>query len=190
METLDIIVLFILLSSIFIFINVNHLKLPSPVGLIILSLALSLGLLIYSIIEPEFKEDVLLVMNGVEYESVLFEIVLSFMLFAGAINVDFNKLGHSKAPTIILALIGVIISIVLIGYSIQYILLWLGVELYILHCFVFGALISPTDPIAVISTIRKYKLSENLAEKIEGESLLNNGVCCVGCITPSFGIGE
>jgi len=179
METLDIIALFILLSAIFIFINVNHLKLPSPVGLIILSLTLSLGLLIYSIIEPEFKEQVILVMNKVDYESVLFEIVLSFMLFAGAINVDFYKLGQSKAPTIILALIGVIISIILIGYSIHYILLWLGVELDILHCFVFGALISPTDPVAVISTIRKYKLPENLAEKIKGESLLNNGVSVV-----------
>jgi len=179
MNILDIIALFILLSGIFLIIDLYVLKLPSPVGLILLSLTLSLGLLIYSVFVPEFKEQVSQVMDGLDYQSVLLEIVLSFMLFAGALNVNFTRLGQSKIPTIALAIIGVLISTFLIGWSIHYILLWIGVHLDILHCLVFGALISPTDPVAVISTIRKHNLSENLAEKIKGESLLNNGVSVV-----------
>jgi len=179
MQILDIIALFILLSGLFLLIDLYVLKLPSPVGLIILSLTLSLGLLIYSLVVPEFTEQVSEVMNGIDYQSVLFEIVLSFMLFAGALNVEFNKLGRAKIPTIILAIVGVLISTLLIGWSMHYILLWIGVELDILHCLVFGALISPTDPVAVISTIKKLNMSESLAEKIKGESLLNNGVSVV-----------
>ena len=179
MHILDIIALFILLSGIFIFINVNILKLSSPVGFIILSLSLSFILLLYSWYDPSFKTNVLNVMNSLDYESVLFEIVLSFMLFAGALNVDFKKLGKSKNTTIILAIAGVIISILLIGISIHYVLQWVGVHLDLIHCYVFGALISPTDPVAVISTIHKYGLSQGLADKIKGESLLNNGVSVV-----------
>jgi CPA1 family monovalent cation:H+ antiporter len=179
MNILDIITLLTLLAGIFIYINVHYLKLPSPVGLIILSITLSLGLLICSLIVPEFKNDVIQIMSGLDYETVLFEIILSFMLFAGAINVDFHKLGQSKIPTIVLAIVGVLISTFLIGWGIHCLLRWVGIELDMLPCFVFGALISPTDPVAVIYTIRKYSLSENLSEKIKGESLLNNGVSVV-----------
>jgi CPA1 family monovalent cation:H+ antiporter len=179
MNVLDIITLFILLSGIFIFVNAYHLKLPSPVGLVILSLGLSLSLFIYSYLNPEFKNNVIHIMNGMDYESVLFEIVLSFMLFAGALNVDFNKLGHSKIPTIALSIVGVLISVLLIGLSVHYILLFMRVELNIIYCFVFGALISPTDPIAVIFAIHKHHLPQDLADKIKGESLLNNGVSVI-----------
>jgi len=179
MHILDIIALFIFLSGVFIFINLHFLKLPSSVGLIILSLTLSSGLLIYSIIVPSFAENVRHIMENMDYESVLFEIVLSFMLFAGALNVDFSKLGKSKAPTIILAIVGVLISTFLIGWIIHFVLLWIGIQLDILHCLVFGALISPTDPVAVIKTIKKYNLSESLGDKIKGESLLNNSVSVV-----------
>lgn len=124
MNTLDLIALFILLAGIFIYINLYHLKLPSSVGLIILSLTLSFCLLIYGIIVPEFIDNVIRIMDELDYQSVLLEIVLSFLLFAGAINVDFKKMGSSKTPTIILAIVGVIISIFLIGWSIHSILGW------------------------------------------------------------------
>lgn len=179
MYILDIIVLFIFLSGLFIFINLHFLKLPSSVGLIILSLILSVGLLIYSKIVLGFDEKVKDIIENLDYEPVLFEIVLSFMLFAGALNVDFLKLGKSKAPTIILAVFGVLISTFFIGCIIHYILLWIGIQLDILHCLVFGALISPTDPVAVIKTIKKYNLSESLGDKMKGESLLNNSVSVV-----------
>jgi CPA1 family monovalent cation:H+ antiporter len=118
-------------------------------------------------------------MENMDFEPVLFEIVLSFMLFAGALIVDFSKLGKSKAPTIVLAIVGVLISTSLVGWAMHYVLLWIGIELDILHCLVFGALISPTDPVAVIKTIKKYGMSQSLADKMKGESLLNNSVSVV-----------
>ncbi|MFT7612724.1 MAG: CPA1 family monovalent cation:H+ antiporter [Parvicellaceae bacterium] len=196
MHIFDIIALFIFLSGVFIFINLHYLKLPSSVGLIILSLTLSAGLLIYSKIVPEFATNVKHVMENMDYEPVLFEIVLSFMLFAGALNVDFSKLGKSKAPTIVLAIVGVLISTSLVGWVMHYVLLWIGIELSLLHCLVFGALISPTDPVAVIKTIKQYGMSQSLADKMKGESLLNNSVSVVLAVllhhlafaheTPSF----
>jgi monovalent cation:H+ antiporter, CPA1 family len=183
MHILDILALFIFLAGVFIFVNTYYLKLPSSVGLMILSLGLSIGLFALEVLIPEFKSGTERVLADYEYHDVLFQIVLNFMLFAGALQIDFRKLKEEKTPVLILAICGVFISTALIGFGVYYLLGWLGIELDILYCLMFGALISPTDPIAVTATIKKFHLSENLEARISGESLINDGVAVVVALT-------
>jgi CPA1 family monovalent cation:H+ antiporter len=183
MHILDILALFIFLAGVFIFINTYYLKLPSSVGLMILSLGLSIGLFALEVLIPEFKSGTERLLADYEYHDVLFQIVLNFMLFAGALQIDFRKLKEEKIPVLILSICGVFISTALIGFGVFYLLGWLGIELDLLYCLMFGALISPTDPIAVTSTIKKFHLSENLEARISGESLINDGVAVVVALT-------
>lgn len=183
MHILDILALFICLAGIFIYVNTYYLKLPSSVGLLILALGLSFALLVIEQIIPEFKLGTERILADYDYHEVLYQLVLSFMLFAGALQIDFKKLAEERTPVLILALLGVLISTFVIGGVVYYLLDWIGIPLEFMYCLVFGALISPTDPIAVTATIRKYSLSKNLEARIAGESLFNDGIAVVIALT-------
>ena len=118
-----------------------------------------------------------------EFEEILYQLVLTFMLFAGALNIDFNKLAQQRTPVLVLATTGVLISTATIGTGVYYMLDFMGIHLEFLYCLVFGALISPTDPIAVTRTIQRFNLSKDLEVKITGESLFNDGVAVVLALT-------
>lgn len=181
MSILDIIALFIFLSGAFIFINTFYLKLPSSIGLMIMALVLSFFVLIIGNVFPELHlaEHV----KEYEFEEVLYQIVLSFMLFSGALNIDFRKLSSQRSSVLVLAIVGVLISTLVIGTGVYYMLGFLGIHLEFLYCLVFGALISPTDPIAVTRTIERFNLSKELEIKIAGESLFNDGIAVVLALT-------
>ncbi|WP_109829264.1 cation:proton antiporter [Reichenbachiella versicolor] len=183
MNILDILALFICLAGIFIYINTYYLKLPSSVGLMILAMGLSFTLQILQVVIPEFQTGARRILQDYDYHEVLYQLVLSFMLFAGALQIDFKKLAEERTPVLILALLGVIISTIVIGSAVWYLLSFIGIEMDIMYCLVFGALISPTDPIAVTATIRKYSLSKNLETRIAGESLFNDGIAVVIALT-------
>lgn len=183
MHILDILALFICLAGIFIYVNTYYLKLPSSVGLMILALGLSFALLVIEQIIPEFKLGTERILQDYDYHEVLYQLVLSFMLFAGALQIDFKKLAEERTPVLILALLGVLISTFTIGGFVYYLLIWIGIPLDFMYCLVFGALISPTDPIAVTATIKKYSLSKNLETRIAGESLFNDGIAVVIALT-------
>ncbi|MFT5640499.1 MAG: CPA1 family monovalent cation:H+ antiporter [Cyclobacteriaceae bacterium] len=183
MHVFDIIALFIFFAGLFIFINTFVLKLPSSIGLMILAIVLSIVLLILGKFFPEFqigKEE----LEEYDYPEVLYQVVLSFMLFSGALQIDFKKLAQQRTPVLVLATTGVLISTLVIGTLVYYMLNDLiGIELHYLYCLVFGALISPTDPIAVTKTIKRFKLAKDLEIKIAGESLFNDGVAVVLALT-------
>ncbi|MFY0688747.1 MAG: sodium:proton antiporter [Cyclobacteriaceae bacterium] len=182
MSIFDIIALFIFLAGLFIFINTYFLKLPSSIGLMVMALALSIVIFMADLIFPgiEMSE---VNLEEYEYGEVLYQVVLSFMLFSGALNIDFKKLSSQRTPVLVLATTGVFISTIAIGTGVYFMLDLLNIHLDWLYCFVFGALISPTDPIAVTRFIKKFNLSKELEVKIEGESLFNDGVAVVLALT-------
>ncbi len=183
METLDILALFVFMSGLFIFINTYFLKLPSSIGLMIMALFLSLIILLVGWISPEFKEGMREVVSEFDFTEVLYQLVLSFMLFAGALQIDFKKLAEERTPVLILAIVGVVLSTTIIGVGVYYLLSFINIHVDLLYCLVFGALISPTDPIAVTATIRRFNLSQNLGVRISGESLFNDGIAVVLALT-------
>ena len=181
MSVLDIIAIFIFLSGAFIFINTFYLKLPSSIGLMILALILSVLVLVIGSLFPELH--LADTVKKYEFEEVLYQIVLTFMLFSGALNIDFKKLSHQRTPVLILAIVGILISTFVIGTLTYFTLQWMNIALDYLYCLVFGALISPTDPIAITKTIDRLNLKEDLKIKIAGESLFNDGIAVVLALT-------
>jgi len=181
MGALDIIALFIFLSATFILINTYFFKLPSSIGLTILALILSLIVLVIGNLFPELH--LAETVKEYEFEEVLYQVVLSFMLFSGALNIDFRKLSSQRSSVLMLAIVGILISTFVIGTGVFYMLKLLSIEIQYLYCLVFGALISPTDPIAVTRFIERFNLSKELEIKIAGESLFNDGIAVVLALT-------
>jgi CPA1 family monovalent cation:H+ antiporter len=182
MSIFDIIALFIFLAGLFLYINTYFIKLPSSIGLMILALTMSVvilfaGQLFPSLHVSEFD------LEEYDYAEVLYQVVLSFMLFSGAINIDFRKLSSQRTPILVLAFVGVLISTTVIGTGMYYVLGFIGIHMDFMFCLVFGALISPTDPIAVTKFIDRFNLSKQLEVKIEGESLFNDGIAVVLALT-------
>lgn len=183
MHVFDIIALFIFLAGLFIFVNTIFLKLPSSIGLMIMAIVLSAIVLVVGFFFPQLQIGAVH-LEEYDYAEVLYQVVLSFMLFSGALQIDFKKLSRERTPVLLLATTGVFISTFVIGTLVYYMLNYLvGIELHYLYCLVFGALISPTDPIAVTQTMKRFNMAKDLEIKIKGESLFNDGVAVVLALT-------
>lgn len=174
MEILDAIAILVCFAAIFIYVNTFYLKLPSSVGHMIMALLLSLLVFIAGSFFPELHlaEHI----SRFDHEEILLEFVLSLMLFTQSLNVHFKKLGAQLKPVLALSIIGVLASTAIIGLGLLGLVSILSLPLTILECFIFGALISSTDPIAITDTIRRFRLTNRLETKISGEALLNGGV--------------
>lgn len=183
MEVLDFITILIILAAFFLLVNVKVLKLPSTIGLMIMALSLSLFIIFGELIFRTLKEMADNLMTEFDFSKVLFQVMLSFLLFAGALELDLRKLGEEKWVILILATAGVLISTFVVGYGMYFVLPILGVKLEIIYCLLFGALISPTDPIAVLAMIKKSVVSKSLEAQIAGESLFNDGIGVVVFLT-------
>ena len=185
MSVLDLIALLVFLAAVFTFINIHYIKLPATIGLMLLALAMSISVVAIGIFYPPLREGAEAIMKNFDFTDVLLNIMLNFLLFAGALHVDFQKIKEEAAPVLILATVGTLISTFLVATSIYYVigLLDIGFEIQYIHCLLFGALISPTDPIAVLAILKTTNISKNLSIKIEGESLFNDGIGVVVFLT-------
>lgn len=185
MSVLDLIALLVFLAAVFTFINIHYIKLPATIGLMLLALAMSISIVAIGAFYPPLREGAEGIMNNFDFTDVLLNIMLNFLLFSGALHVDFQKIKEEAVPVLLLATFGTLISTFLIGtvmfYAFQ--LLSLSFEVEFIHCLLFGALISPTDPIAVLAILKTTKISKNLSIKIEGESLFNDGIGVVVFLT-------
>ncbi len=180
---LQLITLLIFIAFAFEYINIHWIKLPSTIGLMILAICMSATILLIGLIYEPLKHAVIALMTDFDFTEVLFDIMLSFLLFAGALDINLKKLAEEKWVVLILATGGVIISTFAVGFAMYYVFSFLGLEVPIVMCLLFGALISPTDPIAVLALIKKMGVSKNLEIKIAGESLFNDGIGVVVFLT-------
>ena len=176
MAVLDFITILIILAAFFLLINVRYLKLPSTIGLMIMALCLSLFIIFGEAIFSALKLMANDLMTEYDFSEVLFQVMLSFLLFAGALEMDLKTLGQEKWVILILATTGVLISTYIVGTAMYYLLPLVNLELSYPMALLFGALISPTDPIAVLAMIKKSNVSKNLESQIAGESLFNDGI--------------
>lgn len=166
----------IVLSALFSYLNSRYLKLPPAIGIMLLAMLTSISLVAIGKSYPQFSSWVSELIASIDFPNVLMGAMLNFLLFAGAIHISMADLQKQKTPVLILSTVGVILSTFIIGSLLYAILLALGVNVPLIQCLVFGALISPTDPLAVIAILKKAGLSKPLEIKISGESLFNDGV--------------
>lgn len=170
----------IVLASAFAYINHRYLKLPSTIGIMLIAITVSIFARVAGgRFFPEMTEDLTDLIYSIDFTEILMGGMLNFLLFAGAIHVRFADLREQRLPVLIFSTISVIISTFLIGGIFYYLAPVFNVELPFLYCLLFGALISPTDPIAVLGILKKAKVSKSLETKITGESLFNDGVAVV-----------
>ena len=140
------------------------------------ALILGFGLLgIQGVSEPTYNFFCQIIQE-IDFKTILLEVLLSFLLFAGAMHVNIEDLRQERWAVLLFSTLGVLISTALVGILFYGVSMLFGLGIPLLHCFIFGALISPTDPIAVISILKAANVSKSLELKIEGESLFNDGV--------------
>jgi CPA1 family monovalent cation:H+ antiporter len=164
------------LSALFSYINFKWLKLPSTIGLLILSLLLVIPITLSKAIFPDFYIFFCNIILDADFKTLLLDGILSFMLFAGALHVNLVALAHEKKSILLFATLSVLISTFLVGSLVYEVSNLMGLNLPFIHALLFGALISPTDPIAVMAILKKANIAESLSIKIEGESLFNDGI--------------
>ena len=164
------------LAALFSYINYRWLKLPTTIGLMILALVSSILIINSKPLIPTFYEFFCNMVLTLDFETVLMDMMLSFLLFSGAMHVNLGELGKEKKPVFLFATLGVLISTILVGGLFYYASQLFGINIPFLHCLLFGSLISPTDPIAVLAILKEGGVEESLKLKIEGESLFNDGV--------------
>lgn len=166
----------IVLSALFSYVNSRYLKLPSAIGIMLLAIITSISLVALGKTYPAFSLYFSSLIASVDFPAVLMNAVLNFLLFAGAIHISMQDLHKQKLPILILSTLGVILSTFLVGGLMYVLLIQLGMEAPFIQCLVFGALISPTDPLAVIAILKRAGISKPIEIKIAGESLFNDGV--------------
>lgn len=164
------------LSSLLSFINKKLLKLPDTIGVMLLAIVASLSIAMLDFIDHEVFVSVCAIVHEIDFRTILFDFLLSFLLFAGSIHVNLHRLLEEKGPVLIYASLGVLISTFLIGTLFYYTAGQFGMQIDYIYCLVFGALISPTDPIAVLALLKKAGAPKDMEIKIVGESLFNDGV--------------
>jgi CPA1 family monovalent cation:H+ antiporter len=176
MDLFNILAILITLAAVFSYINFRYIGLPVTIGVMVIALSMSLMLNLLGSFGLGLKPQAELLLRNIDFDRTLLHGMLSFLLFAGALHIDINDLIELKWSIGALATVGTLISTFLVGTLTWFVLGWFGIGLSYLYCLLFGALISPTDPIAVLSILKTAGAPKSLEMRITGESLFNDGV--------------
>ena len=149
----------------------------------LISLIASFLIIAIGLLHPAFFMETKRIISTIDFHTALMKVMLSFLLFAGAIHIDLNLLKKESVSIFAFSTIGVLISTFIVAGLFFIAANWFGLSINFLSCLLFGALISPTDPIAVLGILKNAKIPATLEMKISGESLFNDGVAVVVFIT-------
>jgi monovalent cation:H+ antiporter, CPA1 family len=168
--------LLIVFTAVFAYINLRYIKLPFTIGIMLISLVCSIILVTTGAHFPAFRQQAVSKLVALDFHHLLMNAMLGFLLFAGAIQINVKMLKKQLVPVITFATAGTLLSTAIIGCALYLILPLMGSAIPFVYCLLFGALISPTDPIAVLSILKEANIPRDLEIKITGESLFNDGV--------------
>ncbi|MCB2074584.1 MAG: sodium:proton antiporter [Novosphingobium sp.] len=178
LSAFDAAAILIVLAAALGYLNHRLLKLPSTVGLTVMGAVASMLVVAIDRIMPQsdLADQLSTFLRDIDFHTTLMEGMLSFLLFAGALHVDWAHLRKGRWPILVFSTIGVMISTLLVGFAFHAITGALGIGMPLIWCFVFGALISPTDPVAVMGVMKRAAMPQTLQATVAGESLFNDGV--------------
>lgn len=176
MNLFNILAVLITLTALFSYINHRFIGLPVTIGVMLIALSLSLSLNLLGILGFDLKDPAEALLGSIDFSKTVFQGILCFLLFAGALHINIDDLLERKWSIGVLATLGVLISTFLVGTLMWWVSGWLGIQISYIYCLLFGALISPTDPIAVLGILKTIRIPKSLETKIVGESLFNDGV--------------
>ncbi|WP_296266168.1 cation:proton antiporter [Pseudomonas sp. UBA6562] len=187
---LELVAAFICLTTLLTYVNYRFIGLPPAIGVMVTALLFSLMIQGLSLLGfPGLEARVEGLMNQIDFNDLLMHWMLSFLLFAGALHVNLGDLRSYRWPIGLLATVGVLIATVVIGLLAHWVFALFGWHVSLIYCLLFGALISPTDPIAVLGALRTANAPKPLKTTIVGESLFNDGTAVV-VFTVLLGIAQ
>jgi CPA1 family monovalent cation:H+ antiporter len=178
-----IIALLIIVSAVYSYINARYLKLPGTIGIMSLAIVGSMLTIVIDNLNPSVAKYLTILSKNINFSATVLNIMLGFLLFASAFNLNVRKLKKEMRPVLILSTLGVILSTAIFGTILYFVTGLIDVKVPYIYCLIFGALVSPTDPVAVGAIIKKSNLPTNLETIISGESLFNDGIGLVLFIT-------
>lgn len=179
MEFYNTLTVIVVLAAAFGFINFKYLKLPSTIGVMMISIIASLGVVAIGWWKPSFFETTIHFIRTIDFNNVLMKIMLSFLLFAGAMHINTQALRKERQAVLVFSTISVLLSTLVVGALLYLACYLMRLPVGFIYCLLFGALISPTDPIAVLGILKQAGIPKSLEIKITGESLFNDGVAVV-----------
>lgn len=183
MTPFDILAVLTTLAAVFAWVNYRYLKLPATIGIMVISLLFSLGLVVLGRLGLGVEDTMRPVLDAIDFNETLLNGMLGALLFAGALHVNVEELLQQKWVIAILATAGVLLATALVGGLSYVIFNGIGLPIPLRYCMLFGALIAPTDPIAVGAILRRVGVPKSLLVKITGESLFNDGIGVVVFVT-------
>lgn len=174
----DVAAILISLTAFLSWLNHKFLRLPSTVGLALMGVIASLVVLAIDSLTPRFHiaESLRAFITSVDFEATLMQGMLSFLLFAGALHVDLSDLKRHRWQVGVLSTVGVLVSTLIVGFGLMMLTQLAGLDVPLIWCLLFGALISPTDPVAVMGAMKHAQTPPGLQATVSGESLFNDGV--------------
>jgi CPA1 family monovalent cation:H+ antiporter len=181
------------LSALFGCINHRFLRLPHTIGLVMIALAASLSIIAIEALSPttQIASLVTAMLNQIDFHEAVMNGMLSFLLFAGALHVDFSVFKSNSSAIALMATLGILLSTFLIGGATWWLLNQFGIDMPFMWALVFGALISPTDPVAVLGLFKTVNVPDTLEAKMAGESLFNDGVgVVVFAVVVAIAVGD
>ncbi|WP_421765600.1 cation:proton antiporter [Ekhidna sp.] len=164
------------LAGLLSYINHKFIKLPSTIGMTMLAIIMAIPLGLLEVFSPDLFHQTCTIVTTLDFKTLLFDVMLSLLLFAGALNLQVRDLSMERKSILSFATLGVLISTALIGFFIYWTTSLIGIELPLGYALIFGALISPTDPIAALAILKELGVKKSLESKIAGESLFNDGI--------------
>jgi len=176
MSLFEIAAILLTLAALFSYFNERYVGMPTTIGLMFISLVISLGLIAIANLGLDVESRAESVLAQIDFSELLLHGMLGFLLFAGALHVNLGDLLQQKWVISSLATAGLLISTLIVASLTWILLRSLGLDLPFIYCLLFGALISPTDPIAVLGILKNANAPKSLETKITGESLFNDGV--------------
>jgi monovalent cation:H+ antiporter, CPA1 family len=176
MDLFNIISVLISMSALFSYVNYRYFKLPRTIGLMLCAMVLSLGLIVAGHFGWEVRQPAADIVAKLDFNRLLLQGMLGFLLFAGALHVEANELLTHKWMIFTLSTVGVIISTALVGLAAWFIFDLMSLSVPFIYCLLFGALISPTDPVAVLGILKDLGAPKSIETQMAGEALFNDGI--------------
>src|SRR5579863_5720945 len=168
--------LLITLAAFFSFVNCKYLRLPPTIGVMLMALGTSAVIIALGSVAAPIRSEAAAIVGKIDFHETVLNGMLAFLLFAGSLNLEFEDLSKEWESIAVLALFGTALSTLLVGLLCRAAFAAMGLHLPLVYCFVFGALISPTDPIAIMAIMRKVGAPRSMETVMAGESLFNDGV--------------
>lgn len=164
------------MTAVFSYINSRFMGLPSTIGVMFSALMFSVLILVLRTMGISAFRPWQILLHGINFNAIVLHGFLAFLLFSGALTINLQELSRQKWLIGMLATVGIMLSTFIIGYGSYYLFGMLGLQIHVIYCLLFGALISPTDPIAVLALMKRLRIPQHLHMQIAGESLFNDGI--------------